>query len=647
MRTRLLLSLAALIGAPLASAPLAPRRPPPCRTCPLAPLAPGDAPGVSATTAYTLLAGRTPTPLVVAVIDSGVDLTHPDLAPVAWTNPGEVAGNGVDDDGNGYVDDVHGWGYLGGADGRNIQHETLEVARLAGMCAASTAPAGTNCTAVQANLAERRATYEQQRTQMGPIFSQVFAADKLLSERFPGVYDGTNAAALDAKGDRAIAQAQAMIAFLASQGATVADLTAYRDQIDSQLDFGLNPDYAGRADIVGDDPLDTADHAYGNADVTGPDPSHGTGVAGLIAAVRGNGIGIDGIAPNTAEAQPVRIMALRAVPDGDERDKDVANAIRYAVDNGARIINMSFGKSFSPQKSAVDEAVRYAAEHGVLLVHASGNDGEDLEVAAGHHNYPTAYYGDATGTARSSTWLEVGANAVGRGRARGQLLELRPDARGPLRARRDGDEPRARRRRPDGRRDELRLAGHGRRRGARDGLLPDALGRAGPPDPHGLGDALRDAEVGQPGDGALVPFGTLSVSGGVVNAAAAVRLAMARASAAEPAPAGRLARRGGSARFARRASRSARIRARAQPRPTRPLSLRSHGDVHERRHGLVALGLRARRRARSQETFTERVTRRSRAPRSRATRAPDEPAYLIEQDDGDRVLKSASELSKA
>ena len=532
MRTRLLLSAAALLGAPLASAPFAHAQDAPDAAPPAADWHLADAPGISAARAYEMLAGRTPTPLVVAVIDSGVDILHPDLAPVLWTNPGETAGNGLDDDGNGYVDDVHGWSYLGGADGRNIEHETLEVARLAGLCTAGTAPQGTNCAAVSANLAERRATYVQQRTQMAPIFAQVFAADSLLKKRFPGVYDGTNAAGLDAKGDRGIAQAQTMLGFLAANGATVADLTAYRAQIDSQLNYGLNPDYSIRADIIGDDPTDTADRAYGNADVAGPDPSHGTGVAGLIAAVRGNGIGIDGVAPNTAASQPVRIMALRAVPDGDERDKDVANAIRYAVDNGARIINMSFGKGFSPQKGAVDAAVRYAAERGVLLVHASGNDGHDLEPAAGYTNFPTAFYGDAASTAagtdHSATWLEVGAStsdttalAAGfsnYGQTRVDLFapgatvtSLAPGGgvqtadgtsfASPVTA---GVAALVMAYFPDLTAAEVRA------------VLMDSATR------------YTDTEAGQPGEGATVRFGTLSVSGGVVNAAEAVRLAMER-----------------------------------------------------------------------------------------------------------------------
>ena len=524
MRIRLLLAAAVLAGTPLASA-----QAPSTAGALATDWHLGAAPGVAATQAYELLAGRTATPVVVAVIDSGVDILHPDLAPALWTNAGETAGNGVDDDGNGYADDVHGWGYLGGADGRNVEHETLEVARLAGMCRAATAPAGTDCGAVEADLAERRVTYETQMTQMGPIFAQVGAADSLLTARFPGVYDGTNAATLDAGGDPAVAQAQTMLGFLAANGATVADLNGFREQIMSSLTYGLNPDYDIRARVVGDDPLDTDDRSYGNPDVAGPDPSHGTGVAGLIAAVRGNGLGIDGLAPNTAEAQPVRIMALRAVPDGDERDKDVANAIRYAVDNGARIINMSFGKSFSPQKSAVDAAVRYATERGVLLVHASGNDGEDLEVAAGNANFPTAFYDDGpAGGGHSATWLEIGASAADTAALAAPFSnygQTRVDLFAPGQT-------------------VTSLAPGGGVQTA-DGTSfasPVTAGVAALlmsyfPDLTAtqvrqilMDSAVRyaDSEVGRPGDSTPVRFGTLSVSGGVVNAEAAVRLAIER-----------------------------------------------------------------------------------------------------------------------
>ena len=158
---------------------------------------------------------------------------------------------------------------------------------------------------------------------------------------------------------------------LASQGATPAVIADGLKSLEGQLKYALNPTYNPRT-IVGDNYTDRREHHYGNSDVMGPDAKHGTHVAGIIGAVRGNGVGIDGIAP------AVKFMMIRTVPDGDERDKDVANAIRYAADNGAQIISMSFGKAYSPYKAAVDDAVKYADAQGVLMVHAAGNDGEDL-----------------------------------------------------------------------------------------------------------------------------------------------------------------------------------------------------------------------------------------------------------------------------
>jgi subtilisin family serine protease len=150
---------------------------------------------------------------------------------------------------------------------------------------------------------------------------------------------------------------------------------------------------------VGDNYADLTERRYGNRDVTGPDAKHGTHVAGIIGAVRGNNLGIDGV------ANSVRIMAVRAVPDGDERDKDIANAIRYAVDQGANIINMSFGKAWSPSKPAVDDAAKYADSKGVLIVHAAGNDSEDLSKSP---SYPVAKTADG---ARVARWIEVGASS--------------------------------------------------------------------------------------------------------------------------------------------------------------------------------------------------------------------------------------------
>ncbi|HMT30135.1 MAG TPA: S8 family serine peptidase, partial [Bacteroidia bacterium] len=168
-------------------------------------------------------------------------------------------------------------------------------------------------------------------------------------------------------------------------------------QFYSQVNYHLNPEFESRQ-IVGDNYEDFNDRSYGNNNYEGPDGDHGTHVAGIIGAVRSNDTGMKGI------ANDVRIMVVRVVPDGDERDKDVANAIRYAADNGAKVINMSFGKSFSPGRKYVEEAIKYAASKDVVMVHGAGNDAEDLDKGS---NYPTPYY-EGTKT-RETAWIEVGA----------------------------------------------------------------------------------------------------------------------------------------------------------------------------------------------------------------------------------------------
>jgi cell wall-associated protease len=175
------------------------------------------------------------------------------------------------------------------------------------------------------------------------------------------------------------------------------------ESFENTLAYYYNPEFNPR-EVIGDNPEDYDQMGYGNNDVRGPDSDHGTHVAGIIAAERDNGLGIEGVANN------VRIMSLRAVPDGDERDKDVALAIKYAVDNGAQVINMSFGKDYSPGKSAVDEAVKYALKNDVLLVHAAGNDNKEIFTK---NNFPNDEFlkKGLFGPRYADNWVEVGANS--------------------------------------------------------------------------------------------------------------------------------------------------------------------------------------------------------------------------------------------
>ena len=349
--------------------------------------------GMSVDRAYEALEGREPARrIIVAVIDSGVDITHEDLQGQIWIND-DIPGNGVDDDGNGYVDDTHGWNFIGGADGRNIEFDSFEIAREIATLRARADAEGTvslspsdaeRLAALEAELAESRAEFEGILNTLTGIQTAVQASDRIIRTHLGrDSYETAELEAIDTL-DAETTQARDMLLFLAANGLTLSELDGQVDHVRGRLEYGYNPDFDPRP-IVGDNYEDTSERIYGNPDVTGPDASHGTSVAGVIAAVRGNGLGIDGVASN------VLIMPIRTVPNGDERDKDVANAIRYAVDNGAHIINMSFGKGYSPYKGAVDEAVRYAEEHGVLLVHASGNDGADLTTQP---NFPNRLLGD-------------------------------------------------------------------------------------------------------------------------------------------------------------------------------------------------------------------------------------------------------------
>jgi subtilisin family serine protease len=154
------------------------------------------------------------------------------------------------------------------------------------------------------------------------------------------------------------------------------------EEHEKDLKYHYNPEYDSRK-TVGDRYTDFDNRIYGNNDVGGEFSFHGTHVAGIIGALRNNQEGINGVADHVA------IMSVKVIPDGDERDKDVANGIIYAVDNGASVINMSFGKGYSPEKYLVDAAMKYAAKHDVLLVHGSGNEGKNMDERP---NFPNDTY---------------------------------------------------------------------------------------------------------------------------------------------------------------------------------------------------------------------------------------------------------------
>lgn len=391
-------------------------------------------PGVATIRTYQeLLNGRQGEMVVVAVLDSGVDYEHEDLKNVMWVNDDEIPNNGIDDDQNGYVDDIHGWNFIGNADGRNIHHDNLEVTRLyakykAKFENANEAELSKDDKELYKQFKEWEKTIKDKQESVAPNIALYGG----ISEAFGKVVEEIGKKPEDITADdinklnptdQTVIRAVSVLKNLMAEGNKFADIKQEVDEVynyyHGQANYYYNPDYDPR-DLVGDDYMNKEERIYGNNDVRGPDSEHGTHVAGIIGAERGNGIGMDGV------SDKVRIMSVRVVPDGDERDKDVANAIRYAVDNGASIINMSFGKGWSPYKSVVDDAIKYAMKNDVLLVHAAGNDGKQNNLT---NNYPNDRFNKKGWFAPrfAKNWIEVGASDYKDGGAPAGFSNYSPD----------------------------------------------------------------------------------------------------------------------------------------------------------------------------------------------------------------------------
>lgn len=329
-------------------------------------LAKDTIPGMSVDKAYSeLLKNRKGTKVIVGVVDSGVDIDHVDLKSVIWTNTKEIAGNAIDDDKNGYIDDIHGWNFLG-----DSGFENLEMTRML-------KKADDGSTAYKNAKAEYDKKYNEAlegKQQVDFLMNTNKVIQNYLKKES---YTLEDLNAIVTTNEELNKSKMIMSSVIGQSGPNFAkDIEEYRKYVYDQLNYNLNKDFDGRK-VVGDNPDDLNDRKYGNNVVYGPDKEeamHGTHVAGIIGQVRNNNIGGDGVANN------VEIMAVRAVPNGDEYDKDIALAIRYAVDNGAKVINGSFGKSYSPHKQWVFDAIKYAETKDVLFVHAAGNDGNNIDL---------------------------------------------------------------------------------------------------------------------------------------------------------------------------------------------------------------------------------------------------------------------------
>ncbi len=375
--------------------------------------------GISLNNAYQFVKGKKSKTVVIATIDSGIDTAQKDLQGVLWVNPKEIPGNGIDDDHDGYVDDVHGWNFLGGKGGKCDFTETTEEVReynrlkvkYAGV---STATAGNErefayWLTVKATYDETIGKSGTELPQMQQFMNVLMTTSGYLKRALNLNADATfkmpDLNKITATTNDTLNQSKTIWnSVFQEEGATndngkiIKDLGEYIAKINNDI----NPDLTARKNIVGDNPDVQDGKPYGNNTLKYADASHGTGVAGLIGAKRDNGYGINGVADN------VRIMAIKAVPNGDEYDKDIANAIRFAVDHGAKVVNMSFGKKLSPHKEWVDAAFKYAAEKDVLLVQASGNDNQDVDIKP---QFPNDTFLDGSSTDADNV-ICVGASAA-------------------------------------------------------------------------------------------------------------------------------------------------------------------------------------------------------------------------------------------
>lgn len=370
-------------------------------------------PGMSVDKAYSeIIKSQKGNKVIVAVIDSGIDIEHEDLKNVIWVNKDEIPNNGKDDDNNGYIDDIHGWNFLGDIVGENMEYvriiKNLEP-RFKGKTESSVSATDQADFALYqkalAEFEEEKNGASANKTRYEGMLAQLKPAHEALAKKVGKEnYTKEDLAKIENPSEedqKNIAAVSRMLSFGDIPG-VIKQLKGGVDYFGGRIDthFNINKNFRS---VLGDDPNDINDTNYGNNDVDGPtedeeDVRHGTHVAGIIAAERNNGIGMNGVANN------VEIMVIRAVPDGDEYDKDVALAIRYAVDNGASVINTSFGKYYSPHPEWVWDAIKYAGENDVLIVNAAGNEGIDLD---NKQVYPNDQQG--TGSEVSNSFITIGA----------------------------------------------------------------------------------------------------------------------------------------------------------------------------------------------------------------------------------------------
>ncbi len=348
-------------------------------------LAKDSIPGISLAKAYDFLKGKPSIDVIVAVTDSGSDIVHEDLKDNVWTNAKEIPNNGKDDDKNGFIDDVHGWNFLGAT-----YDETLEITRLyrtlktkyKGKTSVDIkkkeADDYSNYKAIEeefkANLADAKKGQEQYMQYQNMLKEADAAVKKLVGKENYTLEDVKNATATF---DYVNAKKEIIVKILEAESTVQSQIDQLEPAIayyTSKVNTYYNLEFDGRA-ALNDDAYSMKTKVYGDNNVKdqAEDEIHGTHVSGIILASRNNSVGVKGI------VEKAKLMAVRVVPNGDEYDKDVALGIRYAVDNGAKVINTSFGKGYSPKAKWVYDAIKYAERKDVLIVNAAGNDAQDID----------------------------------------------------------------------------------------------------------------------------------------------------------------------------------------------------------------------------------------------------------------------------
>ena len=363
-----------------------------------------------------------PTPIVIAILDGGIDTNHHQIRPLLWNNPKEIPGNQIDDDKNGYIDDIHGWNFLGNATGQNVDKASDEKSRIYHRYKNEFKQEELDSVNWDA---KKKSTYTSWRQAAAEIVFTEEDADNLAFIKMAKnavvkmgfilirEMEDSNFTAEKLETYQPIGKitADTKISYLRTLQALGIDrMNGHQSIVDDLNEYIAGKEKAAisletppediRKLIIKDRYEDLKDQYYGNNNITGPNAKHGTHVAGLAAGI------IDTIFTKSNFNNPIKLMGVRVVPDGDEYDKDIALGIRYAVNNGAKIINMSFGKSFSPEQAWVDSAIRYAASKDVLIIHSAGNESYDLNNKT---VYPSPY--SSSFNNKASNMITVGASS--------------------------------------------------------------------------------------------------------------------------------------------------------------------------------------------------------------------------------------------